>query len=185
MTTVFIGWKPSRVGAAPSTQPRQQHGAPKLAIRIWFGPRRHNYSMTASGRLDALRASATRPGHFRPTPAPLSRLPWNLALPAFARCDSTLHEVENAGRQTEPGHACGVAGKPCEPAGCCRWYRQARCCRMPPYGRGGRLQVRVADGCYRFEEGRLNRSTIVSRQLPCFLEIVDLVVDEGIGQRGP
>lgn len=106
MTTVFIGWKPSRVGAAPSTQPRQQHGAPKLAIRIWFAPRRHNYSMNASGRLDALRASATRPGHFRPTPAPLSRLSWNLALPTFARCESLITKSKTqVGEQNLVAHA--------------------------------------------------------------------------------
>ncbi|WP_178081537.1 hypothetical protein [Pseudomonas sp. Choline-3u-10] len=56
---------------------------------------------------------------------------------------------------------------------------------MPSIWGDGCLQVRVADGCYRLEEGRLDRTTIVSRQLSRYLGMVDVVVDEDIGQHRP
>jgi len=79
----------------------------------------------AMGLARSMRSTQRQPA--RPAGAPstaalisVSRLPSNSALPTFARCDSTLHEVQNAGGRTGSGRACGVTKKPDEPAGCCR-----------------------------------------------------------------
>jgi len=80
---------------------------------------------------------------------------------------------------------CGVGWKPASPQVAVDGIGKPGAVECRPYGRDGRLQVRVADGCNLREENLLDRGAIVSRQLPCYLGIVDLVVDEGIGQHRP